>query len=118
MCLLLKKPFLDLNILVNFCSVPHLPFWGKKVEKVVALQIQKILKKMDYLDTFQSRFRAGHGIKTALVLLLDDLWQQQDGGSDPSLLFLILGGFGIFWADLGSWGHWHSFVLVHLFLRD
>lgn len=36
---LLKKPSLNLTVLDNFCIVFHLPF----LEKVVALQLQRIL---------------------------------------------------------------------------
>lgn len=35
---------------------------------------------MDYLDPFQSGFRPGFEMGLALVALVDDLWQGQDGG--------------------------------------
>lgn len=120
MCPLLKKPFLDPSILDNFCLVFHLSFLGKMVEKVVALQLQRSLKEMDYLDTFQSGFRPGHGTKAALVSLLDDLCRS---GMELSVtswwlwyLFGMTSGIGVIdivlcWFTTFLWG-WSQLKLI------
>lgn len=55
---LFKKPSLEPTILDNFCPICHLSFWGKVAEKMVALQLQRILKEMNSLDPFSVRFQA------------------------------------------------------------
>lgn len=88
MCPRRKKPSMDSTILDNFCPDSHFPYLGKVVEKVVALQMQRILDETDYLDPFQSSFRPGYGTEMALVTVLDDFCQEQMGIVHPSLLFL------------------------------
>lgn len=87
---LLKRPSLDLTMLDNFCLVSNLPFLGKVVNKVVMQQLQSDLDEADQLDHFQSGSRFGHGTETTLLMLLDDLWWQQDSGSTSDLTFLDL----------------------------
>lgn len=71
----LEKLSLNLTILVNFWSVPNLPFLGK----MMPLQSQRVQDEMDYLDLFQSSFRLDFGKKIALE---NDLYQ----GVDMALL--------------------------------
>lgn len=56
------------------------------------------------------------GTKTALVILLDDLWQELNGDNASILVFLdLLMAFdtlGPTW-EVGGW--WHNSVLIHLF---
>lgn len=110
MCPLFKKPLLDPTVLDNFYPVLHLPILGKAVETVVELQLQRIMNEMDYLDPFWS------GTKTALVTLLDDLWQEQNGDNASILafldLFMAFDTLGPTW-EVGGW--WHNSVLIHLF---
>lgn len=40
---------------------------------------QKIPEEMDDLDPFQLGFRPRYRTKTALITLMDDLWQEHDG---------------------------------------
>ena len=60
----LKKPNLDVN---NYRPVANIPFLGKVLEWVVAGQFQELLNEMDYLNPFQSGFRPGFGMGTALA---------------------------------------------------
>lgn len=76
LCPILKMLLLDSTILDNSSSL----FLGKVVEKV-ALQLQRSLEDIDYLDPFLSAFRSRYGTEIALVMPMDDLWQEQDGGS-------------------------------------
>lgn len=43
--------------------------WGKLVRQ----QLQSSLNKTDYLDHVHSGFRPGHGVKTAMLALVNDL---------------------------------------------
>lgn len=52
------------------------------------MQLMRTLKETDYLDPFQLGFRLGFSIETALVLLVDDLWQSWDEGGVAILVLL------------------------------
>lgn len=77
------------------CQSPSLSFWGKIVERVLSSQFQRALDEVDHLDLFQSSFRLGLSIKTALVMLLDDLWRAWDGSGASVLILLDLSAFNI-----------------------
>ncbi|XP_070592658.1 vomeronasal type-2 receptor 26-like [Erythrolamprus reginae] len=62
---------------------------GKVVEKVVGLHLLQSLDETNFLDPFQSSFRP-YSTETALVMLMDDLWQTWDRGHSPSLVLLDL----------------------------
>uniref|UniRef100_A0A803TDF9 Reverse transcriptase domain-containing protein n=1 Tax=Anolis carolinensis TaxID=28377 RepID=A0A803TDF9_ANOCA len=85
---LLKKVSLDSTVLNNFRPISNLPFLGKVLERVVASQLQGFLDDINYLDQSQSGFRPGHGTKTALVALVDDLRRELDRGSVTLLVLL------------------------------
>lgn len=53
-------------------------------------QLQTILDEADYLAPFQLGFRPGFGIETTLITLMDDLYQEWDGGSVSILALLDL----------------------------
>ena len=86
--LLLKKPSLDPRDLNNYRQVSNLPFLGKAIERVVAHQLQAVLDDTDFLDPFQTSFRAGYEAETATVALVGDLCLSIDRGS-VSLLVLL-----------------------------
>lgn len=52
----------------NYYPIYNLLFL-EKVEQMVRLQLQRALEETDYLNTWQSGFRPGHGKETALVSL-------------------------------------------------
>lgn len=52
-CLFLKRPLLDPTILNNFFPVVNLPFWGKVMETMVGLQLQRPQEELDYVDLLQ-----------------------------------------------------------------
>lgn len=85
---LLKKPLRDPITMNNFHLVSNLPFLRKVVEKEVAQQLQWILDEVDYPDPFQTGFRHGYRMETALVSLLDDLTCGQDRGCSSVLAIL------------------------------
>ena len=80
---LLKKPNLDPEDVNNYRPVANIPFLGKVLERVFAGKLQALLNEMDYLDPFQSGFRPGFGMETALVALWDDLCRERDRGVRP-----------------------------------
>lgn len=49
----------------------------------------RTLEEIDYLAVFQSGFRMGLKTEAALVTLVYDLWQSQDGVVHPTLCPLI-----------------------------
>lgn len=50
-----------------YCGILNLLFLSKVVEQVMVSQPQQVLGETDYLDPFQSSFRQGFGMETALV---------------------------------------------------
>ena len=60
------------------------------IERAVVGQLQEFLEETSALDPFQSGFRAGHRVETALVALTDDLRRQLDLGSSALLILLDL----------------------------
>ncbi|XP_053104853.1 leucine-rich repeat-containing protein 39 isoform X1 [Hemicordylus capensis] len=87
---LLKKPTLDPSELSNYRPVSNPLCLGKVIERVVASQLQTVLEEMDYLDPFQTGFRVGYGVETALVSLMDDLQLAIDRGCVTLLVLLDL----------------------------
>ena len=87
---LLKKPGLDPSVPASYRPVSHLAFLGKVIERAVVGQLQEFLEETSALDPFQSGFRAGHGVETALVTLTDDLRRQLDLGGLALLILLDL----------------------------
>ena len=77
---LLKKSTLDPQDPANYRPVSNLPFLGKVIERAIANQLQAFLEETSALDPFQSGFRPGHGVETALVALVDDLRRHLDQG--------------------------------------
>lgn len=69
-------------------TIPNLPYLGKMTETAVAIQFQDFQAGASVLDLFQSSFHPGHGAKTILVTLTDDLRKHLDWGSLVVLLLL------------------------------
>lgn len=60
---------LDPRDLNSYRSVPNLLCWGKMLGRAATSQLQRFLDAADYLDQFQSSFRPGFGIESALIPL-------------------------------------------------
>lgn len=77
------------------------------VEVAAVQQLQQILDEVDYMDLFQSGFRPRHGTEMAMITLLDDFWQEKNGGSASILaLFVLLADFNI--TDQGNLLDWYQ----------
>ena len=74
----------------NYCPVSHLPFLSKVIERAAANQLQTFLEETSALDPFQSGFRPGCGVETALVALMNDLRRHLDRGGSEFLMLLDL----------------------------
>ena len=85
---ILKSSSLDINELASYRPVSNLPFLAKVLESAVASQLNKHLKK--YLSPFQSAFRAGHSVETALCHVTSSIYQSLDKGYDVFLILLDL----------------------------
>ena len=60
------------------------------IERAIADQLQAFLEETSALDLFQSGFRPGHGVETALVALMEDLRRHLDQGGSALLILLDL----------------------------
>ena len=86
---IIKKPNLE-PVLKNFRPVSNLTFVSKVLERSVAVQLQKHLINNNICDTFQSAYRAGHSVETALVRVQNDLLYALDVGKAAILILLDL----------------------------
>ena len=60
------------------------------IERAIANQLQAFLEETSTLDPFQSGFRPGYGVETALLALTDDLRRHLDQGGSALLILLDL----------------------------
>lgn len=64
---------MDNRELKNYSSFQHTILWQSELEYLEVLQLQRFLDDYtDYLDTFQSSFRPGCNMETAVVTLVDN----------------------------------------------
>src|SRR6218665_1218599 len=59
----LKKPNLEPTNCQNFRPISNLSFISKTLERLVSLQLIPYLENSDLLPTYQSGFRANHGLE-------------------------------------------------------
>lgn len=92
----------------KYRTVSNLPFLDKKIEQVVASQLQQFLRDTDCPDPVQSGLRPSYSAETALVTLMDDLRRDINSGSGPMLVLsspryrswhpsVVSGGLGTGW---------------------
>ena len=70
---ILKKQNLDLNSFSNYHPISHLPLLSKIFERIVSKQLFAHVNKNNIFDPFQSAFRKGHSIETALLRITDTI---------------------------------------------
>ena len=85
---LLKKPRLDRNDFKNYRPIANLPFLGKVLEKLVALQLRTYLDEHSLFPSNQSAYRNFHSTETALVKVMNDLLLAADKGQEAILILL------------------------------
>lgn len=84
---------------------------------MVGTQLQRILGERSYLECFHSMLRLKHSLEMALIILVDDFWNVQDGngaGSPEPLspLQYYLPWYPWYPFGLASWA-WEWEVLGH-----
>lgn len=85
---LLKKPSLDQKQLKNYRPVANLPFLSKLIERVVALQLRSYLDENNLLPVYQSAYRTGHSVETALTRVQNDILLSLDAQQHVILVLL------------------------------
>ena len=86
----LKKASLDPNCLKHYRPVSNLPLLSKVLERIVPKQFLQHLQSHSLLEPFQSAYRKCHSTETALLRVVNDLFQTSDSGCVPILSLLDL----------------------------
>jgi hypothetical protein len=87
---LLKKSGLDRDELSNYRPVSNLSFISKILERAVSDQLVRYLDDNNLQEKFQSAYRPGHSCETALLRIVNDLFQIVDKGNTAILVLLDL----------------------------
>ena len=84
---LLKRSSLSIDNLANFRPVANLKFLSKILEKVVASRILSHFSEHNLLEPYQSAYRKGYSVETALVRVSNDIHHALD---KKKAVFLVL----------------------------
>ena len=87
---LIKKPGLDAEILKNYRPVSNLSFLSKVIEKVIASRIISHIENNAIIDKFQSAYKCGHSMETALLRVNSDIVTTIGKGNGSFLVLLDL----------------------------
>ena len=85
---LLKKPSLDCNNSKDYRPVSNILFISKVLEQIVYFQFLNHITANKLIDQFQSAYKPGHSIETALIRVVNDMLNAIDNGN-LSLLTLL-----------------------------
>ena len=86
----IKKPSLDREQLLNYCSITNIAFLSKTLERVAAKQTLNYLTSNGLLSTFQSAYRCFHSTETALIRVFNDILVALDNHQEVVLVLLDL----------------------------
>ena len=84
----LKKSNLNQDDVKNYRPISNLTFISKVIERIVAEQIKKHLVDSNSMPPLQSAYRSGHSTETALIKVISDIIDANDG-QQVSLLGLL-----------------------------
>ena len=87
---MLKKVNSDSSLLANYRPMSNLCLLSKTQERVVAKQLSKFLANNNFIDVFQSAYRAHHSVETALLNVHNDVLQAMNCGKITLLVLLDL----------------------------
>lgn len=90
---LLKKSDLDHEILKNYRPISNLPFLGKMIERVVAMQFKHHLVINNLYTKTQSAYRVYHSTETALLRVSSDINLALDNHDVVLVLLHLLSAF-------------------------
>ena len=85
---ILKASNLDTNSFPSYRPVSNLPFLAKVLESAVASQLSKHLQPL--LSPYQSAFRVGHSVESALTDVSSDIFKLLDQGNNIFMILLDL----------------------------
>lgn len=74
----IKKPKLDKEVLKNYRPVSNIAFLSKILEKIVCSQIEKYITDNNLDEIYQSGYKKGHSVETALTKILNDIYVSKE----------------------------------------
>ena len=86
----LKKPSMDQELFKNYRPVSNLSFVSKVIERAVAHQLGHYLDGNSLHHPYQSAYRTGHSVETALTRVHSDIMQALDKKQGVILVLLDL----------------------------
>ena len=86
----IKRESLDHEIYQNYRPISNLCFVSRATEKIVALHLTDHLEDNNLLETFQSAYKKGQSMETALMQINDDLLRAIDDNACVILVLLDL----------------------------
>ena len=87
---IIKKPFLDKDILNNYRPVSNLPYLSKTIERVVAAGLSAHISECDLCVPNQSAYKPNHSVETAHVCVQNDILRAMDNQNIVIMLLLDL----------------------------
>ena len=87
---ILKKSYLDPDVLTNYRPISQLPILSKIMERVVSRQLINYLENNNQLDYFQSAYRKSFSTETALTHITDLIQNSLDSSHCVQLLLIDL----------------------------
>ena len=87
---ILKKSYLDPDVLTNYRPISQLPILSKIMERVVSRQLINYLENNNLLDYFQSAYRKSFSTETALTYVTDLIHNSLDSSNCVQLLLIDL----------------------------
>ncbi|KAK3745268.1 hypothetical protein QZH41_003745 [Actinostola sp. cb2023] len=78
------------RVLKNYRPISNLPFLGKVIERIVAMQLKHYLVTNDLYTITQSAYRANHSTETAMLRVSNDINLALDNHNDVVLVMLDL----------------------------
>ena len=87
---LIKKASLPVEDLKNYCPVSGLSFISKLVERVVAKQLVDHIHRQGLDNSYQSTYKLGHSMETALLSIKNDIHLSLSRGEATALVLLNL----------------------------
>ena len=87
---LLKKPFLDKNVMENFRPVSNLSFISKLTERVVLKRLTDHILCNNLHEQLQSAYKQNHSTETALMRVHNDILMSLDNKRGVVLIMLAL----------------------------